>query len=121
MFNKFFKILAIFECLSLLTNESIIRVDEHESPEHVKFMERYGSAMKRLLKFKPEIQSKVDEMMSKIASKMDLDVKEVLFIGIHNNRNRLNKNMDHGKSKKAAKGPKPFKRSYFQDAMESMT
>ena len=104
----------------MLINDSIIRVDEHESPEHVKFMERYGSAMKRLLKFKPEIQSKVDEMMSKIASKMDLDVKEVLFIGIHNNRNKLDKNMDHGKSKKAMKGPKPFKRSYFQDAMESM-
>ena len=29
----------------MLTNESIIRVDEHESPEHVKFMERYGSAL----------------------------------------------------------------------------
>ena len=104
----------------MLKNESIIRIDEHESPEHVKFVERYGSAMKRLLKFKPEIQIKVDEMLSKIASKMDLDVKEVLFIGIHNNRNKLDKSKNNGKSKKALKGPKPFKRSYFQDAMESM-
>ena len=58
--------------------------------------------------------------MNKVASKMDLDAKEVLFNGIHNNRKKLEKNMDHGKSKKAVKGPKPFKRSYFQDAMESM-
>ena len=104
----------------MLTNDSIIRIDEHESPEHIKFVERYGSAMKRLLKLKTEIQIKVDEMLSKIASKMDLDVKEVLFIGIHNNRNKLDKNKDNGKNKKALKGPKPFKRSYFQDAMESM-
>ena len=76
--------------------------------------------MKRLLKFKPEIQNKVDETLNQIASKMDLDVKEVLFIGIHNNRYKLDKTKDNTKNKKSLKGQKPFKRTYFQDAMESM-
>ena len=76
--------------------------------------------MKRLLRFKPEIQNKVDETLNQIASKMDLDVKEVLFIGIHNNRYKVDKTKDNTKNNKALKGTKPFKRTYFQDAMESM-
>ena len=76
--------------------------------------------MRRLLKFKPEIQQSVDETLNQIAHKMDLDVKEVLFIGIHNNRYKSEKSKDLAKNKKAAKGSKPFKRTYFQDAMESM-
>ena len=77
--------------------------------------------MRRLLKFKPEIQKMVDDTLNQIAGKMDLDVKEVLFIGVHNNRYQLHKTKQLGKSKKQGAAVKSFKRSYFQDAMESMT
>ena len=84
-------------------------------------MERYGDAMRRLLKFRPEIQQKVDETFNQIARKMDLDVKEVIFIGIHNNRYKNAPTKQSVGKQKKSKGMKPFKRSYFQDAMEAMT
>jgi hypothetical protein len=84
-------------------------------------VERYDDAMRRLLKFKPEIQTRVDDTLSQIAGKMDLDVKEVLFIGVHNNRYQIHKTKQPGKSKRQGSAVKPYKRSYFQDAMESMT
>ena len=77
--------------------------------------------MRKLLKFKPEIHKRVDDTLSQIADKMDLDVKEVLFIGVHNNRYKLHKTKQPGKHKKQGSAMKTFKRSYFQDAMESMT
>ena len=83
-------------------------------------MERYNDAMRRLLRFKPEIQQRVDNTLLKIARKMDLEVKEVMFIGIHNNRYKT-KQAKLPAKKKGAKELKPFKRSYFQDAMDSMT
>ena len=76
--------------------------------------------MKRLLKFKPEIERRVDDTFLQIARKMDLEVKEVIFIGVHNNRYKIQKEKKRGKSKNLA-GQKIFKRSYFEDAMESMT
>ena len=96
------------------------RQDEHPSGEHNQFMERYNDAMRRLLRFKPEIQQRVDDTLLKIARKMDLDVKKVMFIGIHNNR-YITKQAKLPAKKKGAKELKPFKRSYFQDAMDSMT
>ena len=87
-------------------------------------MEHYNSAMRRLIKFKPEIQHQVDETFQKIAQKMDLDVKEVVFIGIHNNRYKVQKAQEKskkvGKKSNPAGSVKPLKRSYFQDAMEAM-
>ena len=83
-------------------------------------MERYNSAMKSLLKFKPEIENRVDDTFLQIARKMDLEVKEVTFIGIHNNRYKIHKTKQPGKQKTSS-GMKTFKRSYFQDAMDSMT
>ena len=111
--------------MQLLFNISLkyffnFRQDEHPSAEHNQFMERYNDAMRRLLRFKPEIQQRVDDTLLKIARKMDLDVKEVMFIGIHNNRYKAKQGKVTSK-KKGAKELKPFKRSYFQDAMESMT
>ena len=76
--------------------------------------------MKRLLRFKPDIEDRVDDTFLQIARKMDLEVKEVTFIGIHNNRYKIHKTKKSGKQKKSV-GMKTFKRSYFQDAMDSMT
>ena len=83
-------------------------------------MELYNKAMRRLLKFKPEIQARVDDTFLQIAKKMDLEVNEVIFIGIHNNRYKMQKTKKHGKSNKTV-GMKTLKRSYFQDAMDAMT
>ena len=93
---------------------------DHPSQEHNVFMEQYNGAMRRLLKFKPEIQKRVDDTFLKIAKKMDLEVNEVTYIGIHNNRYKMQQPKKPGKAKKTP-GMKLFKRSYFQDAMESMT
>ena len=93
---------------------------EHPSAEHNVFMEQYNGAMRRLLRFKPDIQRRVDDTFLKIAKKMDLEVNEVTFIGIHNNRYKMQKAKKPGKATKAS-GMKMFKRSYFQDAMDSMT
>merc|ERR1712223_867217 len=102
------KVLHHGRLLWLFPSDDVLKIDKkNERPEHIKFSERYGSAMKRLLKFKPEIQNKVDETLNQIASKMDLDVKEVLFIGIHNNRYKVDKTKDN-KNQKALKEQKPF-------------
>ena len=60
--------------------------------------------MRKLLKFKPEIQNRVDETLSKIADKMDLDVKEVLFIGVHNNRNKQHKTKQRSRQSCGSRG-----------------
>ena len=59
--------------------------DHHEGPRHAKLEKDYYKWMKRILHFRPEVRSRVDQTLDTIGRKMDLKASsEVTFVGIHN-------------------------------------
>ena len=90
--------------------------DHHDGPRHAKLEREMYKWMKRILHFRPEVRSRVDQTLHTIARKMDLKASsEVTFVGIHNRRS--SPAVDHWKK---YHGQKPLKKSYFYDAMEEM-
>jgi len=82
------------------------------NPETHKFIERFRDDMRRILKFKWEAQTQ--EIKEDIANQMDLELSEVTFVGIVDQRKSPPLPGDEGVKIKS------FKKSYFQDAIADM-
>ena len=83
--------------------------DHSDAQSHFRFEERFRRAMKKILKFKA--RNDIDDVFQTIAQKMDMDVKQVTFVGIANTRKTAALKHENLKN---------FKKSYFQDAMAEM-
>ena len=79
---------------------------------HERLLRSMARTVRKSLKFRPEIVSRVTEIFDDVAKQLDAKKKDITFIGVHNRRT------DHLEYLKQKGGHKPLKAKYFKEKMD---